>query len=90
MADPAAKASSEQEKASARGTQSNPDSKPDEVRYTRDQLEEQAPNLLGVPGHAIPGALEGEDAKTFTLKRAETLVNKFLSREVEGQEVEAS
>jgi hypothetical protein len=74
------------EKAAARGTQSNPAAEPDEVRYSREELIEQAGNLLGVSSHAVVGGLYGESAQTFTLDRATKLVNAFLKRPAEGEE----
>jgi hypothetical protein len=78
-----------QERAASRGSQSSPDSAPEEVRYTADDLAESAPQLLGVSRHALAGALYGSKKKTYTLDEAKSLVNKFLKREVQTGEAEA-
>lgn len=57
-----------------RATQSTPEPKGAERRYSRDELRERARSLLNVSPHVLAAALEGEDAKTFTLSKAEKLV----------------
>lgn len=80
-----AKANTSVAKADARGTQSNPDADvtPEEVRYSEEELRENAGPLLGVSPHAVAGALYDSGRKTHTLEEAQTLVNDFLKREVQ-------
>lgn len=70
------------ERSDARGTQSNPGTKPEEVRYAVHDLVQDAPHLLNVSPHAMVGALYGESRKTLTLDEAKERVDAFLSREV--------
>jgi hypothetical protein len=72
------------EKAAARGTQSNPENVPEEIRYSYDELFEGARGLLKVSRYAVAGALGGLSQKTFTLEEASKLVNTALKREHEA------
>lgn len=80
MTDTGAKPDRAAERAAARGTQSNPDAEPEEVRYTVEQLEEATPQLLGVSRPTLAGALHGSSKKTYTLDEAKKLIDTFLKR----------
>lgn len=71
------------ERSAARGSQSNPEATPEEVRYPLDDLKADAPHLLGVSPHAVAGAMFGETRKTLTLDEAKERVDAFLGREVQ-------
>lgn len=74
-----------QEKAAARGTQSNPTAEPETVRFSIEDLREN-PRLLGsgISRHAVAGALAGSSKKTFTLDEAAKAVERFLKSKPEG------
>lgn len=63
-----------------RGTQATPEPKGEERRYTREELRERARSLLDVSPHVLAAALAEEDAKTFTLDKAKSLVEKAQKR----------
>lgn len=83
MADDEATPDRAQEKSAKRGTQSNPERQPEEVRYSVEDLKENARGLLDVSPHAVAGAFSDTDQKTFTLDAAAKRVNDFLKRPVE-------
>lgn len=85
MADPTdVKPDKAAERAASRGTQSNPDAKPEEVRYSIDDLKAN-PRLVGpgVSRHAIAGAFHDSERKTVTLTQAADQVKKWLKHEPE-------
>lgn len=52
-------------------------------RYTREQLRERSRSLLDVSPHVVAAALANENAKNFTLKRAQELVAAAAEHEEE-------
>jgi hypothetical protein len=64
-----------------RPTQSTPDPKGDERKYSRDELHERARSLLDVSPHVLRAALANEKAQTFTLDRARKLVTSAAKHE---------
>lgn len=70
----------EQERAAKRGSQSNPENVPEEVRYSVEELMEN-PRLIRTNSRAIAGAFHGVTSpKTFTLDDAAKRVQEFLKR----------
>lgn len=75
-----AKPDKAQERAARRGSQSNPENAPEEVRYSVDDLMDN-PRLVNTNSRAIAGAFAGVTSpKTFTLAEASERVNAFLTR----------
>lgn len=66
-----------------RPAQSTPTTTPEEQRYTREELRENARGLLNASPHAVAGALAEPRKQTFTLDEAEGLVKKFLGKKIE-------
>lgn len=84
-----AKPDKAQERAARRGSQSNPEATPEEVRYSVDDLMDN-PRLVNTNSRAIAGAFAGvTEPKTFTLADASKRVNEFLNRPAEGAEADA-
>lgn len=57
--------------------------KEEELRYSEDELRENARSLLGVSPHAIAAIFVGEERQTLTLKQAKQAVDKYVKREQE-------
>lgn len=76
-----------------RPSQSSPDKTPSEApRFGHDELIENARAWLKASPHAVAGALASQSAKTLTVEKAASVVDKFLKRPDstvrEGVEVE--
>lgn len=85
MADERARPDRQQARAAAAAAPS--ETSPEEVRYTVEELVENARGLLGVKRAAVVGGLAGESRKSFTLTEATDAVNAFLKRAPEMDNV---
>jgi hypothetical protein len=72
-----------------RPVQSSPDTTPEEKRYPREELLENARTLLHASPHAVAGALSTEKKETFTLEEAVGHVKDFLGRKIDEPEGES-
>lgn len=55
---------------------------PEEERFAREQLQEEAFPRFGVAPHVVAGALSGQRGKTFTASQAEKAIKDFQKRVV--------